>query len=135
MNPAICCPRCGRYNASRARFCGNCGLSFLAAGVLPSREASPPRRSGGGFLGVMTGLLVVFLLVAALSFVRVTSPQRVHLGPAFCPRALQQPAVRIHSDGSEDVPSWRRPHLQQRTFWRYENGRGTCVYVDGTGGG
>ncbi|NLU22077.1 MAG: zinc ribbon domain-containing protein [Phycisphaerae bacterium] len=54
----ILCPRCGRRNVSRARYCAQCGLNLVAAGV---DEVTRTLRRNGQHTGI--GLLLFLVLV------------------------------------------------------------------------
>lgn len=98
MNPAICCPRCSRYSPSRARFCANCGLSFVSAGLVP--ESAPRPRRSGGFFGVFAGMLLLFVLIAAISILQFAIPYRMFLRHNQA-QPFQQRTVRIERVGGD----------------------------------
>lgn len=108
MKPGISCPRCGRQNPARARFCANCGLSFLAAGVIGEPHGAG-RRGGSGFLGVFAGFLLVFVLFAILSFVRVVVPRQVNFGHYY-PYPVEQEQSRL-------APGHPDRYLQHEARW------------------
>lgn len=111
MGSGLCCPRCGRHNSSQARFCANCGLSFLSAGLI-SQSSGGAERNGSGLLGVIVGFILIFALVAVISFIRLAAPPRVHFSSEYAP-VFQYEQVRMG------------PHQQDRlirrdTHWRFE---------------
>lgn len=111
MKPGICCPRCGRHNPSRAKFCANCGLSFLSAGVIPDSD-SGGQGKGSGLLGVLAGFLLVFILVAILSFVKVMLPRELDFGGRHI-LPVEQQNYRIN-------PDEQRGFIQRETRWSFE---------------
>ncbi|HOA74466.1 MAG TPA: hypothetical protein PL151_13290 [Phycisphaerae bacterium] len=110
MYDGIDCPRCARRNPGRAKFCANCGLSFLSAGVIPDTRREPAK--GGGLVGVLAGFVLVFVLVALLSFVRAVLP-----GPGDfrgrCLLPVEQEQVRV-------LPGERNRLLHHDADWIVE---------------
>lgn len=108
MKPRLSCPRCGRSNPSRARFCGNCGLSFVSAGLIAGPD-DRPRPRGSGILGVLAGFLLVFALLAVLSLARTVLPRTLeaHLR---CSAPFEPPRVL-------PFPDERRPLIRRETGW------------------
>jgi hypothetical protein len=120
MKPGLCCPRCGRYNPSRAKFCANCGLSFLSAGVISGNDRTSQAR-GSGVLGVLAGFLLVFILVAILSFVRIMLPRDMDFGSRFAIPA-EQHKFRID-------PDEQRRFIHRETRWSFELPSRPGVYL------
>lgn len=111
MNPGISCPRCARLNPSRARFCANCGLSFLSAGVLPGLDRAG-KSGGSGLLGVMAGFLLVFALVALLSLARAALPRHGEFG-SRCVFPIEQRQSRLAPAESEQI-------IRREARWVFE---------------
>jgi hypothetical protein len=111
MKQGICCPRCGRYNPSRAKFCANCGLSFLSAGLIADPDFASPKR-GSGVLGVLAGFLLVFILVAILSFVRVMLPRDMDFGTRY--------AIPVEQQKHRISPEEQHRFIHRETRWSFE---------------
>jgi hypothetical protein len=91
MNAMLCCPRCGRQNESRARFCASCGLNLAAAGIEPNSHIQRTTRRTGAWLVLSLVLLGLGLATFATCFriVRCQPPIR----PVPIPPRLIPPAV------------------------------------------
>ena len=78
------CARCGQANPENLRFCGNCGMSLMAAPALPGIESQPPPparvipNAGGAWICSQCG-----------GFVRIDAEKCKHCGIALIP--AQQP--------------------------------------------
>jgi hypothetical protein len=102
--PSLICPRCGRHNVSRARFCAQCGLNLAASGASEITQAvrQTRRRSGGG--------LVLFIILMGLFLAA--------MGSLFRSRPCSlRPAIPIPRSAI-------RPMREQGEPWMHEEHRG-----------
>lgn len=72
----ICCPRCGLHNAPHARFCAQCGLNLLRAGVDEVNETIRRGTRWSRLLLLSIALAMILVLFTAIARGR---PHRVIL--------------------------------------------------------
>jgi hypothetical protein len=87
-------------------------LSFLAAGLIGETAYASGKTRGSGVLGVLAGFLLVFLLVAVLSFIRVIVPRQVEFS-SYHHFPVEQEQIRIAPRGSERL-------LQHEAKWIFQ---------------
>ncbi|GMV97861.1 MAG: zinc ribbon domain-containing protein [Phycisphaerae bacterium] len=82
------CPRCGRQNPSRARYCGQCGLNLAAAGGddLTRMLSRNNRRSGTGVVVFLVMMSVALSTIAVLYRDRTGRNDRMQHRHQWVPR-------------------------------------------------
>jgi hypothetical protein len=112
MNAKVCCPRCGRQNDSRAKFCASCGLNLVAAGIgLDSHIGGATRRTG---VWLVLILVLMGLGLAAFGTCFRIATCRPPLPPVPPPPRLMPPAVHERHGGHEDQIIFYRRHEFER---------------------
>ena len=100
--PSILCPRCGRHNLSRARFCAQCGLNLAASGASEIGPMVPgQRRKGRGGAVLFVILLGLFLTAMGSLFRNRTCSRRPSM-----PRSILQPVPMVPQQGEP----WMQGH-------------------------
>jgi hypothetical protein len=93
--PSILCPRCGRHNLSRARFCAQCGLNLTASGASEIGPMVPGRRRKSRAGAALFVILLGLFLAAMGSLFRNRACSR---RPPM-PRSIFQPAPVVPQPG------------------------------------
>lgn len=106
------CPRCGRQNLSRARYCAQCGLNLSTIGADEVTRAL--RRNGRrSSAGLLLFLILLGLFLATMCSLVWTGPR------ALCPHSAPRPIVKPYHHRE---PPWLSDRAHERMKHRWPAG-------------
>ena len=117
-SPSHVCPRCGRHNVSRARFCAQCGLNLAANGAdeITQVVRRTGRKTGGG--------LVLFVILMGLFLAAMGSLFRHRACSIYPPmrRTVVAPVPEQGEPWTHGQPGKTEPEAPERwhTGWETE---------------